>query len=181
MKRKTFTILLFSLFGQFVFSQSDKQIKEGVIPKSINSINVGAGIATGNFSNTHSIGFSAIYQHSISLREKKANFTLAGMFLTQLGKKETVSGYPYKYPVYNAIAAMAGVSYSPFRKVTSSLIIGPGLTAYNQVTHFAITSTVSFQYKISRKFLAGVSITGLKTKESSTLFIAGLNGALILN
>jgi hypothetical protein len=180
MKQKAFFIFFFHLLSQYVFSQNVKAPEEGVIPKSISIITVSPGVATGDFSATHSFGISALYQRGVSLREKKATFTLAGLLASYAGKKQKVSDYVYTCPAYTAIATLAGISYSPARKITANLLVGPGLTIYNRLIYFAFTGRASFHYKIKSKFLAGVSFTGLKTKGSTTLFVTGVSASFIL-
>jgi hypothetical protein len=90
------------------------------------------------------------------------------------GKKETVSGYDYKYPGYAVIHIYPGLLYNPDKRINMIVSIGPAFSFYNGNTEFEIGGSLSGTYFINENI--GITPSLLLTKEagSNALIAASL-------
>ena len=149
-----------------------------------NGVSVGINIPVGNFSSTHIIGIGVEYS---PLRHTFQLFKLKHLALTYnsgvayyIGKKETVSNYPYKYPGYIFIHAFGGVLYNPVKSGSVSLTAGPALGIYNGNTRFNFGSKLEASYYISKNVGIGPGIILMKEPGATSLWAASFKATLNL-
>ncbi len=177
-KRKTQQlILLLLLAGSSIFVNAQS---EG----GNNAVAVSVTYPVGNFSGTHIFGVGAEYspaRHKFGLFKNK-NFALTynGGITYYLGKKETVSGYPYHYPSYYFIHAFAGFLYATGKKITTTLYAGPALGIYNGHLQFNTASKLELNYSINPKISIGPGIIVMKESGSDPLWSASVKATMIL-
>lgn len=139
-------------------------------------ISVSVHVPVGSFSSTHIIGIGAEYSpasHIIhQLKQKRLAFTYNGGLAYYLGKKETVSSYPYKYPGYFFIHAFAGILYNPVKGGSIILTAGPALGIYNGNTQFNLGSKLEASYYISKNIAIGPGIIMMKEPGANPLWAA---------
>ncbi len=171
-KLKTLSIIFWLLLGIGYCSVS-AQVKSGNT-----ALSIGINIPVGNFSNTHLIGIDADYspaRHRFGLfKLNHIAFTYSGGGSFYFGKKETVSGYPYKYPGYIFIYGLAGLLYNPARNFSFILYAGPGLGIYHGHKRFTIGSKLEMNYDIGEKFSMGPGIFMMKEPAANPLWSATL-------
>lgn len=174
---KTRIIILYLLLA--VCCKAKAQSKEGN-----NAVSIGINLPVGNFSSTHLIGIGAEYsplRHTFQLfKWKHLAFTYNGGVAYYFGKKETVSGYPYKYPGYIFIHAFGGLLYNPFKKASITLTAGPALRIYNGNARFNIGSKLELSYFISKKVAIGPGIIFMKESGADLLWSAAFKATLAL-
>ena len=118
----------------------------------------GTEIPIGDFSNTHLPGIGIEYSRSknrfgiFSAADiKKIAFVYGGGAAIYIGRKENVSLYPYKYPVYIFIKTTAGVLYKPGSKSGFKITAGPAIGIYNGNTQFNLTTKLDGSYYVNEK------------------------------
>jgi len=183
LKTSTFVLmLLLSLVSKQVMAQSAKPVKQS--QNGNTGLGLGINIPAGSFSSTHVAGISAEYapvRHVLGLiKQKKWAFTYNGGIAYYFGKKETVSGYRYKYPNYTFIHAFAGVLYQPCKKTALSLTAGPALGIYNGNTRFNTGSKLEATYFINPKLAIGPGLILMKESGADALWSAGLKTTFVL-
>ncbi|MDZ4795382.1 MAG: hypothetical protein SGI83_13965 [Bacteroidota bacterium] len=177
MKKKIFTFLLTIFFILPVLSQTSTS-KKTVSPGKDIAVSFGVNLPIGNFSSTHFIGMAVDVspaRHTFGLtRVRKFIFTYNGGFAYYLGKKETVSGSPYKYPGYSFMHAFAGLLYNPIVKTSISLTAGPAIGIYNSTTRFTIGSKLAASYFVNSKIAVGPGIVIMKEFGSDPLWVVSV-------
>lgn len=153
------------------------------VPESIDiAVSVAVNLPIADFSSTHFIGMAvevAPARHIFGLiRARKFAFTYNGGFAYYLGKKETVSGYPYKYPGYSFIHAFAGLLYNPVVKTSITLTAGPALGIYNGTTRFMIGSKLEASYSVNSEITVGPGIVMMKESGSEPLWAPSLKATM---
>lgn len=123
-----------------------------------NLLSFGTDIPISDFSNTHLPSIGIEYSRSknrfgiFSAADiKKIAFVYGGGAAIYIGKKETVSLYPYKYPAYVFIKATAGVLYKPGSKSGFTIAAGPAISIYNGNTQFNLNSKLEGHYFLNEK------------------------------
>jgi hypothetical protein len=165
LKTATFLLMLLGALCYNVKAQS----------KDMNmALSFGAIVPIGSFSSTHIAGLRAEYapaRHVFGLvRLKKFALTYNGGLAYYLGKKETVSSYPYKYPNYLFIHAFGGVLYKLVKKTEITLTAGPGIGIYDGNTRFNLGSQLEISYHINNKWGIGPGIVFMKEKGADPLW-----------
>ena len=129
----------------------------------------GTEIPIGDFSNTHLPGIGIEYSRSknrfgiFSAADiKKIAFVYGGGAAIYIGRKENVSLYPYKYPVYIFIKTTAGVIYKPGSKSGFKITAGPAIGIYNGNTQFNLTTKLDGSYYVNEKLAITPGIILLK-------------------
>jgi hypothetical protein len=147
-----------------------------------NSLAAGPVMAAGNFSFTHSIGFSIDY-----IRTTKRMGTLTGkpsqtvglLFNAGmnyfLGKKETVSSYPYSYPGYALFYGTAGLIVNPIKQGNFTASTGPGIRLYNGTSSFALYTKITASYFFHQRIAVTPSVSIINESGSKPLLAAGLS------
>lgn len=148
------------------------------------SVGAGAVSPVGRFAGSHTVGgelmagtagaWSAFY------KQKQVRFAWSGGAAFFIGKKEMVSGYPYSYPGYVMINAMAGAMYSPVRKTTFMVLAGPGARFYNGISAFAISSRFDIQYYVDKKWAVSPGINMQKEAGAGPSWSLSLKAILSL-
>lgn len=137
------------------------------------SWNVTAGIhlPVGHFANTHFPGAGAGISYSDhrygilpAKPVKKFGYTFTASGNYYFGKKETVSGYPFRYTGYYLINTYAGAMYNYGRRAHFELLAGPALGIYNGTTRFNIGGIFSATWFVKAKL--GVGPSFMLTKEN---------------
>lgn len=105
-----------------------------------------------------------------TVKRKKAAFTYNGGVAYYFGKKETISGYPYKYSGYTFIHAFAGIIFIPVKKTRIALTAGPALGIYNGNSQFNIGSKLEVSYFINPKIAIGPGIAMMKEPGTNPLW-----------
>ena len=160
--------LLFLLLMQLKIKGQEASDKKAN-PGKDNLVSVGAAIPLGNFSSTHLPGIGIEYAKSknrfgiLSIADKrKIAFVYGGGAAIYIGKKETVSLYPYKYPVYIFIKKTAGVFYKPGSKSGFTFAAGPAIGIYNGNTQFNLTTKLDGSYYVNEKLAITPGIIMMK-------------------
>jgi len=138
------------------------------------AISFGINAPLGNFSSTHLPGISAEGSSSKylfdTLRRKKVAFTYNSGVAYYFGKKETVSGYPYKYSGYTFIHAFAGIIINPVKRTSISLTTGPSLGIYNGNSQFNFGGKLEITYHLKSPFSISSGILMMKENKSDPLW-----------
>jgi len=176
-------VILFCITCTVAYAQKDKP----VIPPNQDkgySITAATVIPFGNFSSTHLIGIAAEISpsaHTVSLlKQPKVGFTYNGGIAYYLGKKETVSSYPYKYPGFIFIHAFAGAIYIPTKGVDVKLTAGPALAIYNRNLNFNIGSKLDVNYHLNNTIAIGPGIILMKELGTTSLWAASVRMTIAL-
>lgn len=137
-----------------------------------------------DFSSTHFGGIAAGYEpsnHWFGLfKRKHIAFTYNGGLACYFGKKEKVSGYPYKYPCYFFLHAFGGVLYNPVRKLDFTLTAGPALSIYNGNKRFNIGSKLEGTYYFKNRFAVSPGIVLMKDSHADPLWAVSIRGVFEL-
>lgn len=130
----------------------------------------------GDFSSTHVAGISAGYLFRPGKINPLKKIAFAARTGVQLyaGKKETVSGYPYRYPVYSLLYVQGGALMKITNKAGVYWMAGPGLGWYEGTARLTVISSAAFYYAITRKVAAGPAINWIKETGSVALWSGGL-------
>ncbi len=159
---------------------SGKKQKPGVE----HCISAGILLPLGDFSSTHLCGIAVGYQpanHWFNLlKRKQLAFTYNAGLAYYFGKKEMVSGYPYKYPGYFFLHAFGGILYNPVRKLDLTLTVGPALGIYNGNSRFNIGSKLEGTYYLKNKFAVSPGIILMKENKADPLWAVSIKGVLEL-
>jgi hypothetical protein len=147
-----------------------------------NSIAVGPATTAGSFSNTHSIGFHIDYYRtnnrlgSLATKPSRPIGLLfnAGMNYF-LGKKETVSSYPYSYPGYALFYGTAGLIVNPIKQGNFTASTGPGIRLYNGTSSFALYTKITASYFFHQRIAVTPSVSIINESGSKPLLAAGLS------
>lgn len=176
-----FLAILF--FASYTSVAQDNIIKgHGSITGKKNSIAVGSSIASGSFSRTHSIGFNIDYYRTnnrlgpLAAKPSRPIGLLfnAGMNYF-LGKKETVSGYPYSYPGYALFYGTAGLIVNPIKQGNFTASTGPGIRLYNGTSSFALYTKITASYFFHQRIAVTPSVSIISESGSKPLLAAGLS------
>ncbi|MEO7984049.1 MAG: hypothetical protein ABI688_08200 [Bacteroidota bacterium] len=175
LKTATFLFMLLGAVSSNVKAQS----------KDMNlALSFGAIVPTGSFSSTHIAGLSAQYapaRHVFGrVKLKKFALTYNAGLAYYLGKKETVSNYPYKYPNYLFIHAFGGVFYKLDKKTEIALTAGPAAGIYNGNTRFNFGSQLDINYYINNKVALGPRMILMKEHGAAALWAGALTATLKL-
>ena len=131
-------------------------------------------LPVGNFASTHliglGIGVSPSYHTTGLFSKVKIAFTYNGGLSYYIGKKETVSSYPYTYPGYLFIHAFAGALLIPSNKIEISLTGGPAIGIYNGNTRFNLGSKMDFNFRLNNKVSVGPGIIFMKEPGADPLW-----------
>lgn len=153
---KIFPLLFLLLICLEIIAQPASEKKAFVEKNNLGSL--GTEIPIGDFSNTHLPGIGIEYSRSknrfgiFSAADiKKIAFVYGGGAAIYIGKKETLSLYPYKYPAYVFIKATAGVLYKPGSKSGFTIAAGPAIGIYNGNTQFNLNSRLEGHYFLNEK------------------------------
>jgi hypothetical protein len=170
-------ILLFLSLVGLVFLQVAAQSASGKkLRKSDTGIEISGAIQVplGDFAATHLIGFgigvSPSYHTTGLFSKLKIVFTYNGGVTYYLGKKETVSSYPYTYPGYLFIHAFAGALLIPSNKIEISLTGGPAVGIYNGNTRFNLGSKMDINFHLNNKISVGPGIIFMKESGADHLW-----------
>jgi hypothetical protein len=173
MKKELLIILCCLFFSVLAISQQKETVKAKV-PLSkgfFRAASVGAAIPIGSFSTTHIAGVNADFSISkfrfgkMPVKPVKSLSIAYQLGIAHyIGKKETVSGYNYKYPGYTQLHIYPGLLYNPDKKMNMILSIGPVIGFYNGNTQFNLGSTLSGTYYFRDNI--GITPSLLLTKES---------------
>jgi hypothetical protein len=136
-------------------------------------VSAGINVPLGDFSSTHIGGIAIEYARSrnrfgqlSTLPSKKLGYVIEGGLAYYLGKKETISGYAYKYPGYYFLHAYPGLLYTPCKKGNISLNAGPALGLYNGDLRFTIGAKLQGSWYVNEK--TGINPGIFLMKESGT-------------
>lgn len=147
-------------------------------------ISAGVHIPAGRFAHTHigGIGVNAVARNRdfAFYKQNKLCFTWNGGVAYYLGKKETVSGYAYKYPGYLFIDAKAGLMYSPYKRTVISLTAGPAIGRYNGITRFNIAAQLDGEYYFNTKWAVSPGFMMMKESGAGPLWAASLKVVMVL-
>jgi len=142
MKLMDFLVLLLILFTGTLTAQEDSVIKKIQRPEMTQALMAGGAIPTGAFSQTHWLGFQAVYAWSPSLAGLFAQQRLGFLFHAGMeyytGREEKIVTTSYRYPGYTYLHAYSGGIYHFSPAVHLSLAGGPGLGIYNGKASFNI-------------------------------------------
>lgn len=148
------------------------------------ALSAGFQFPLGNFAATHFPGiafeFAAAKQRFGRMPAKpvqKLAFTYEGSIHYYLGKKETVSGYPYQYPGFTFIHVAGGAIYNPEKQVNIRLTTGPALSRYNGSTRFNVMAALSTSYNLTKRWGITPSVMMISETGATPVWAAGLNAS----
>jgi hypothetical protein len=176
------SIFLFFLFNSLNCFGQNRENLMTVSEKNKFSVTAGVSIPVGQFANTHSLGFGAVFGRAPVYKNNqpvKFNFTYNGGVSFFTGKNEKVSGYEYRYPSYLFFHAFAGLSYNLSSTANLSLTAGPGLGLYNKTSSFNLGSTLIGNYFFSDKFGIGTGLLLMKESKANPLLSLMLQGIIV--
>ncbi len=149
------------------------------------TVSIGANIPLGNFSSTHFLGIATNCSWSnhrfggMDVKPvKPLSFTANAEAAWYFGKKETSSGYPYKYQKYIFFHAFAGAVYNPWKKGNISLTAGPALGIYNGNTQFNIGCCLEGSYYFNENIAISPGIIMMKESGADPLWSASLKATM---
>lgn len=177
-----------ALLGSILNLLAQKSVEDTQPHLKSNLVSVGTEIPLGDFSSTHLPGIGIEYARSknkfgiLSITDKrKIAFVYGGGAAIYIGRKETVSLYPYKYPAYIFIKASAGVFYKPSSKSGFTFAAGPAIGIYNGNTQFNIASKLDGSYYMNKKLAITPGIILMKEMTVADPLIAfSLKASLVL-
>ncbi len=161
-------LLLLSFCGLIFFQVTAQSALRSRLSTSDAGIELSAAIQLplGDFASTHliglGIGVSPSYHTTGLFRKIKIAFTYNSGVTYYLGKKETVSSYPYNYPGYFFIHAFAGALLIPSNKIEFSLAGGPAIGIYNGNARFNLGSKMDFNFHLNNKISVGAGLFFMK-------------------
>ena len=133
----------------------------------------------GNFSSTHIVGIAAEYSlsdHRFGQMDvkpvKPVGFIINSGIAYYFGKKEMVSGYPYKYPGYTFLNLYGGIIYNPWKKGNINFTAGPALGIYNHHTRFNIGSKLEGSYYVNKNLAVSPAIILMKEHGADAFWAA---------
>lgn len=180
-----FCFFFFLIISQFSIGQSKRPVKHNHPSGKQHAVALGPTLPTGNFTSTHIFGFAANYSWSnhrfgaMDLKPVKPfGFTSNAGIEYYFGKKETVSGYPYKYPGYIFLHAYGGAIYNPWRKANIILTAGPALGFYNGQTQFNIGSNLEASFFLKERIAITPGIIMMKESGADPLWAAFIKASL---
>lgn len=140
----------------------------------------GGHLPVGNFSHTHFPGAGAGISYSDhrygilpANPVKKFGYTFNAAGNYYFGKKETVSGHPFRYSGYYLFHTYAGALYNHGKRTHFEMLAGPGLGIYNGTTRFNIGGAVSATWYIKAKL--GVSPSFMLTRETGANWLGAFS------
>lgn len=162
--------LLIAISGK---TQTNSDSRKNVLTGYSKIVSAGINITIPEFSQTHNfgagIGFSWS-KHRFGLTEKKPSkpfgFIADGGIDYYLGKKETVSGYPYKYNGFTYIHTYGGIIYNCCKRGNINLTTGPALGLEDGFTTFFWGANLSGAYYINKKIAITPGIHFMKDPDS---------------
>ena len=168
----SFCIVCSVISAQTIITQASSKQDKGYC------LSVALAVPIGKFSSTHLIGVAAEISpsaHTVSLlKQPKIGLTYNGGVACYLGKKETVSSYPYKYPGFIFIHAFAGAICIPTKGLDIKLTGGPALGIYNGNLNFNIGSKLDINYHFSNTLSIGPGIIMMKEFGATSLWSASI-------
>lgn len=141
------------------------------------SIYAGPEFPLGSFSETHWAGISSGIEYRPG-KPQTLQFILGSRISYYLGRKETVSGYPYRYGGYAAWGAYGGLQYQFKQPLRVSWMTGPAVSYYRKTARFNVGSVLDLHWKISQHWGIGPGISFLKENGATFLWSAGLKAVL---
>lgn len=178
--------LLISFICTFLFFNATAQDtpEKKIQVKRKSAIGVGVNFPVGEFSRTHTIGFSVVYnslRHDSNQKTpSRTSFTWNGGAAYYIGKKETGVSYSYKYPAYIFIHGNAGILYSLAKKTFATLTAGPALGFYSGNTKFNVNIQLDINYQINKRILVTPAVILMKEPGANSLWAPGLKAMFIL-
>jgi hypothetical protein len=146
------------------------------------ALSAGFQFPFGNFAATHFPGIAvefAAAKHRFGRMPakpvQKLVFTYGGGIHYYFGKKETVSGYTYRYPEFAFIHVAGGAVYNPHKQVNIRLTTGPALSRYNSSTRFNVTAALSASYYLRKRWGITPSVMMINETAATPIWTAGLN------
>ncbi len=178
-------LICFIVITDCVIGQSQRPNKHNHPSGSQHGISIGDHIPLGNFSSTHFLGVAANYSwsnHRFGRMDvkpvKPIGFTANTGVAYYFGKKETASGYPYKYPRYIFLHAYGGAIYNPNGKANIILTAGPAIGIYNGFTQFNFGATLEGSYYFNEKIAISPGIIFMKESGYNPLWTASLKAVI---
>ncbi|MEQ1677252.1 MAG: hypothetical protein ABL876_11155, partial [Chitinophagaceae bacterium] len=136
-KRLLFAALILIVSTSSCLAQDTAARKPDLHISRPNEVAAGMLLPLGDFSSTHFAGFQVEYSRSKHLfgkrmlPETRISYLVTAGISYYMGKKETVSGYPYLYPGYTQFHAYGGILVATGAQINIGLTAGPGASLYN--------------------------------------------------
>jgi hypothetical protein len=167
MKRILFLILAFCSVKSAVAQSTAETTKKKPAGRQ-QVVSAGFNIPLGDFASTHIGGIALEYSQRFgqlaTIPSKKLGYLFEGGLAYYLGKKETVSGYPYDYPGYYFLHVYPGLVYNPCKKGHISVSAGPALGLYNGNLQFNLGAKLQGTWYVNKK--TGITPGVLVMRES---------------
>jgi hypothetical protein len=168
-----FLLLICLLAGFTGITQTSGNKKKIILAGYSKAVSAAINIPIPEFSRTHNVGFGAGFiwsKHCFGVMEKKPSkpfgFIADGGIDYYFGKKETVSGYQYKYNGFTYIHTYGGIIYNCCKRGNINLTTGPALGLEDGFTTFFWGVNLIGAYYINEKTAITPSIVFMKDLES---------------
>lgn len=148
-------------------------------------ISAGPELPAGDFADTHFGGAGIDYTRSnkrfgknIPVKQKISLVYGAGGSI-YFGRKETVSGYSYKYPLYLLLKSSGGIIYSLNTQFNFLFTFGPAVGFYDGNTKVNLNSKLESSYFLNEKFAITPGIYVFKEiSKADPLLVISLKGSV---
>lgn len=175
---KLFLLLLF--MPCLVLSQERTKVPVPTFKKNL--ISVGLGLPAGDFAATHTAGISLEYMrcengfdNTNSIKEgNKFQFIYGAGAAWYLGKKATISQYPYNYPRFLTAYSLGGLSFTASKNIRLLAAAGPGIGIYSGDASFWLTGKMEGLYFFSQRFGAASSFILHQQLKADPLLVLSL-------
>jgi len=185
MNKKVVALFISFIIANYLPAQTANEKNRHSPTGKNNSLAAGPVMAAGNFSFTHSIGFSIDYTRTtkrMGTLTGKPSQTVGLLLNTGMnyliGKKETVSGYPYQYPGYSLLYGTVGLISNPLKKMNFTAAMGPSIRLYNSTSSFALYTKISASYFFHQRIAVTPAISIINESGTKPLLTAGLSASI---
>lgn len=178
MKKMVFLIVVGIAASNIMLAQVDTSDT----PKGkSNTASLGVNIPVGEFAETHIGGISVNYSWSHhrfgklnKLPKKLIGFTANGGLDHYFGKKETVSGYDFKYGSYVYLQVFGGAIYNPCKDGNITLTTGPTIGLYKGNTDFGFGVNLNGSYYFNDRIALTPGVIYMKHNKTNTLWVVSM-------
>lgn len=146
-----------------------------------NAASIGVNIPVGEFAQTHIGGISLNYSWSHHrfgklrvLPKKLIGFTANARADYYFGKKETVSGYDFKYSGYVYLHIFAGAIYNPCKQGNVVLTTGPTLGIYKGNADLGLGVNLNGSYYFNDRIAITPGVIYMKHNKANALWTASI-------
>ena len=177
MKRISFIILACLFTPNMILAQADTSVTPNYTKGKNNAASLGVNIPVGEFSETHIGGISASYSWSHrrfgklnKLPKKLIGFIANAGIDYYFGKKETVSGYDFKYGSSVYLHVFGGAIYNPCKDGNITLTTGPTLSLYKSNADLGFGVNLNGSYYFNDRIAITPGVIYMKHNKTNALW-----------